>query len=86
MQQTKLIVKGIYTLLRFIFTPVILLFRPIGRRTESIVSMCTVWVAALLILSIASDRVSVALKVTAAAICLVLAYLFRLWGKEFESY
>jgi hypothetical protein len=81
----KIIVKKIYGLLRFVFMPVILLFRPAGMRIESIVATCTVGVVVFVIPRIVPARFGFGFEVAVMTVGTLLAYSFAVWGKEFED-
>jgi hypothetical protein len=85
MRRTKTIVKVIYVLLRFIFLPIIWLFRPTGMRTETIVASCLVGVVVFAIPRIVPARLGFGFEVAAIAVGTVLAYSFMVWGRDFEA-
>jgi hypothetical protein len=84
MNQLKGVVKALYVLLRTIFYPIILLFRPTGLRRESIVASATVAVFIFVIQPIVAARLGGGYAVATTAVGAALGYSFLMWGKEFE--
>jgi uncharacterized membrane protein len=81
----KVVVKVLYRILRIVFIPIILILRPIGMRTETVISTCIIWAVVLTIMPFGTQWISVPGKVAVVITGVPLAYLIRIWGKEFET-
>jgi hypothetical protein len=84
MRALKRITRQIYLTIRFLFFPLLWLFRPTGLRPESIVAISTVAVFIFVIQPIVAARLGAGYAVGTTGAGAVLAYLFLMWGKEFE--
>jgi hypothetical protein len=85
MGMTRAVVKVLYRIVPIVFMPIILILRPIGMRTETIISTCTVWAVVLAVMPFRAPWIGLPWKVAVVIIGFSLAYLFRVWGKEFEA-
>jgi hypothetical protein len=81
--RAKAVVKVLYVSLRFLFLPLILVFRLAGLRPETVVATYTLCLF-FIILPMAQARIGLGLALALTAAGVLLAYLFLVWGKEFE--
>jgi hypothetical protein len=70
--------------LRLLFFPLLLLFRPIGMRPESVVATSTLAVVIFVIQPISATHLGGGYSIAMTTIRAVLGYAFLVWGKEFE--
>jgi len=85
MNPVKATVKVIYGLLRILFFPLVLLFRPTGVRRESVIGSSTVAVFILVIQPIVGSRLGAGYAVASTGLGAILGYFLLMWGKEFEE-
>lgn len=85
MNLAKTIVEPLYTALRVLFFPLMLLFRPIGMRPESVVAVSTLAVVIFVVQPIAAARLGGGYSIAMTAIGASVGYAFLVWGKEFEQ-
>jgi hypothetical protein len=83
MNRVKALVRVLYLLVRFVSLPLILLLRPTGIARDRLVVSFTSF--AVLLLFLTSARFSPNVGLAVLGVGALLAYLFAMWGKEFEA-
>ena len=85
MNTVKTIIRSLYVVLRILFFPLLLLFRPIGMRPESVVATSTLAIVIFVVQPLAAARLGGGYSIAMTTIGAILGYAFLVWGKEFEQ-
>jgi len=75
----------LYFPIRFIWLPLILLLRPTGIARERLVASFTSFAVLFLLFPLSSAQFGANIGLGVMGAGVLLAYLFALWGKEFEA-
>jgi hypothetical protein len=81
----KTIIRPVYIALRLLFYPLLLLFRPIGMRPESVVATSFLAVIIFVVQPFTAARFGGGYSIIVTTIGAILGYAFLVWGKEFEG-
>jgi hypothetical protein len=80
----KHIIRLLYIAARALYTPLLTLLRPTGRRTESIVASITCALVIFVVQPVTMAKLGSGYSLVFDGVGLVMAYLFQVWGGEFE--
>ncbi len=85
MNPLKALVRPLYALARLIFSPLLFLFRSTGILRERLVASLTSLAVLFLIFPLVATHFGGNLGLLVLGLGVTLAYLFALWGHEFEA-